>query len=520
MLNSFILSFRLKNSYRVNSVIYTLKHTPIIKKLFSYSLYTSKGLKIFANIVSALIEFVSFFVWKLLYLVFFFAMMIPMFKDQSASFINIFVFLTLIGGFMNTYLFSPTIDKYYAIFLMKFDARKYTLSNYYYSLIKCFVGLIPFTFIFGLSFKVSLLVLILIPIYVVSIKNIFNAFSLHSYQKESKVKNENKFTPLIIGIAVVLLALAYGLPYFNIILINNLVFYIIFIITFILGLLSFRYIVKFEKYTKMCKDTIRKDELIPTESENSAKMYKSQISTGEIKNTSKEGYEYFNYIFNIRHRKMLTNATKNISIGLFIFFTIAIVVSIYFPKFSKDINDLLKNCLPYYLFVMYFINRGQKICQTMFMNCDRSMLTYRFYREKTAILSLFKERLKTLIKLNVIPGFIMALGSVILLMTTGGASTTVYIITFLSIIAMSIFFSVHYLVLYYLLQPYDVNLDIKNPAFMSICGVTYFICYGASQVQIPTLEFGICMCLFTIIYSLLSLYLAYKYAPTRFKLRV
>lgn len=520
MINNFILSFKLKNTYRVNSIIYTLKHTPIIKRIFSYSLYTNIGLKIFANIISMLIEFVSFFIFKFIYILLFFALTIPMFKNQSAAFINIFIFLTLIGGFMNTYLFSPSIDKYYAIFLMKFDAKKYTLSNYYYSLMKCFIGLIPFTIVFGLSFKVSLLKLVLIPIYVVSIKNIFNAISLSSYQNKSKVKNENKFTPLIIGITILFLALAYGLPYFNIVLINSLVFYIVFVIAFILGLLSFKYIVKFNNYTKMCKDTIRKDELIPTESESSAKMYKSQISDEKIKDTSKEGYAYFNYIFNMRHRKMLTNATKNISIGLVIFFVIAIVASVYFPKFSKDINNLLKNCLPYYLFVMYFMNRGQKICQTMFMNCDRSMLTYRFYREKDAVLSLFKERLKTLIKLNIIPGIIMALGSVILLATTGGASTTVYIITFLTIISMSIFFSVHYLVLYYLLQPYDVNLDIKNPAFMTICGVTYFICYVASQVQIPTLQFGICMCLFTIIYSILSLYLAYKYAPTRFKLRV
>ena len=105
-------------------------------------------------------------------------------------------------------------------------------------------------------------------------------------------------------------------------------------------------------------------------------------------------------------------------------------------------------------------------------------------------------------------------------MITGGASIYLYIITFLSIVAMSIFFSVHYLVLYYLLQPYSIDIEVKNSAFMSICGLTYFVCYIFSQVKISSMIFGICMCIFTIVYSVLSLYIAYKYAPTRFKLKI
>ena len=169
---------------------------------------------------------------------------------------------------------------------------------------------------------------------------------------------------------------------------------------------------------------------------------------------------------------------------------------------------------------MYFINRGQKITQTMFMNCDHSMLTYRFYRQPHAVLSLFKERLKTLIKLNIIPGFIMALGTVLLLYATGGASIIDYAITFTTIISMSIFFSVHYLVLYYLLQPYDVNLEVKNPAFLTICSMTYFVCYMAIKIKLPIIAFGTFMILFTIIYSVISLYLAYRFATKTFKLRI
>lgn len=518
MLNSFILSFKLKNLYRVNSIIYTLKHTPLIKKIFSYKLYSNKGLKTFANIISALIEFLSIFFGKIVYLLLFYATMVPLYTNKPLAFVNIFIFLTIIGGFMNTYLFNPSIDKYYAIFLMRFDAKKYTLSNYYYQIIKCIIGLIPFTIIFGLSFNVPLVICLLIPIYVTCVKNIFNALSLSSYNNKKTIKNENKFAPLSLILILILLTAGYIPPFYNIG-VNNLLFYIIFSISLILGILSFVYIIKFSNYSKMCKDIIKKDEIMPNNNVLEDKMYKKQIDNNEI-NTNKTGYAYFNFVFVQRHKKLLTKATKNISIGLCVFFLILAIICIVFPSKNKEINSVLTNSIPYYLFVLYFINRGQRICQTMFMNCDRSMLTYRFYREKNAILSLFTERLKTLIKLNIIPGLLIALGTVLLLYLTGGTSLNIYIITFVTIISMSIFFSVHYLVLYYLLQPYDVNLEIKNPLFMSICGFTYFVCYMASQIQIPTMIFGICMCIFTIIYSILSLFLAYKYAPTRFKLKL
>ena len=43
------LSFSLKNTYRVNSILYSLMQIPLIKKLLPDRLYQVRGLKIFAN---------------------------------------------------------------------------------------------------------------------------------------------------------------------------------------------------------------------------------------------------------------------------------------------------------------------------------------------------------------------------------------------------------------------------------------------------------------------------------------
>ena len=47
----FILAFRLRNTYRVNAIIYSLKSLPVVRKLLPSSLYASRGLKRFADII-------------------------------------------------------------------------------------------------------------------------------------------------------------------------------------------------------------------------------------------------------------------------------------------------------------------------------------------------------------------------------------------------------------------------------------------------------------------------------------
>ena len=61
------ISFALKNAYRVNGILYSIKQIPIIKKLLPDSVYRVEGLKVFANVLSILWEVVSAFGGKLIY---------------------------------------------------------------------------------------------------------------------------------------------------------------------------------------------------------------------------------------------------------------------------------------------------------------------------------------------------------------------------------------------------------------------------------------------------------------------
>lgn len=208
--------------------------------------------------------------------------------------------------------------------------------------------------------------------------------------------------------------------------------------------------------------------------------------------SNKKGFAYFHDIFVKRHKKILTEAVKKQAVVILL---IAIIVSIIVfmnKDFAGRVNGMLLTYLPYFVFIMYMLNRGTTMTQAMFMNCDHSMLTYRIYRTPKVILGLFKERLKTLIVVNLLPTLIIAIALPVLLFITGGTDNVLnYFILFISIIAMSIFFSVHYLVMYYLLQPYNASTEMKSSTYKVVQGITYFVCWYMIQIQLPTISFGI-----------------------------
>ena len=64
MLDTFITSFRLKNTYRTNTIIYSIRCLPIIGKLLPASLYGSGGLTTFANVLSVSVSYTHLDVYK------------------------------------------------------------------------------------------------------------------------------------------------------------------------------------------------------------------------------------------------------------------------------------------------------------------------------------------------------------------------------------------------------------------------------------------------------------------------
>ena len=492
------ISFSLKNTYRVNSILFAIKQIPLIKKVLPDALYGVRGLKIFANIISVIWEVVSVFLGKFLYFITMVCGIGILYKNvpKDQTFLHILLLLTVIGAYMNTSMFNPTRDKYYAMIQLRMNAREYTLVNYGYMILKVIVGFLPFSLLFGMQRGVPAWFCILIPFAVAGIKAAVAAYSLWDYERSGYVYNENKIRKHLWIFAAVLLALAYGLPAAGIVLPAA-------ASMAVMGLFILAGIISADAMKQAAR----------TVSDRS-------ISADASITSKRSGFEYLNELFIKRHRKILWKSAVRLA-GIFLVLSCAAAVALTLaPGARKEINEMVMTWLPYFTFIMYAVNRGTGFTKALFMNCDHSLLTYSFYKQPRFILKLFRIRLREIMKINALPAVVVGAGLCAVLYASGGTENPLnYVVLFVSILSMSLFFSIHYLTIYYLLQPYNAGTEMKSGMYQVILSVTYLVCFFLMQVRLPILVFGIACIVFCVVYSAVACMLVYRFAPKTFRLR-
>lgn len=525
MRNTLRISFSLKNTYRVNSILYAIKQIPILKKILPDSLYRMIGFKIVGNILSWMWEVLSAVFGKALY----FGVLvgatcllgeINKSSDFGSIYMHLFFFGTLIGTMSNTYMLSTHRSKYYAIMLLNIDAKKYNISNYFYEILQLAV-FYPIAFvILYFTAGVPLWLGILSVIFTICVKTAVVGFMLCSFEKGREVDGMDPFKPVTFPVVIICAVLAglfpalgHPFPYIAL--------GIAMAVFTLLGILGFVKIFKFNQYRAISRQTLLKAEAVKADSKQAmAKNTVKTISADTNIQSNKKGFEYLNELFIKRHKKILWKPVLIISGVALAIYVIANIAVLYIPELGLDLNDMLLNSLPYFLIIMYAINRGMSYTQALFINCDHSLLTYSVYKKPKNILKLFTIRLREIVKMNLVPGAIIGIGMSSLLYTSGGTDTPVnYLLLLLTPMAMSIFFSVHNLTIYYLLQPYNNSTEIKSGTYSIIMGLTYAVCYIFMNIELPTLYFGIAVLGFSIIYCLIACLLVYKKAPETFRIR-
>ena len=522
MLNTLRISFSLKNTYRVNSILYSLKQIPLLKRILPAALYQVRGLKIFANVLSVLWEIVSVFLWKFLYFLTMVCGIGSLYKNVPGqlSFLHILLFLTLIGSYMNTSLFNPTRDKYYAMILLRMNARSYTLVNYGYALLKTVIGFLPFSILFGVDRGVPLWLCLLIPFSVAGIKLSVAAYSLRDYEKNGYVRNENKLQKFAWLLTGALLVLAYLPPALGVVLPLE-ASGALFLIGIPVGLVCLRRVVTFRYYREINQELLPQVVTQMDTMKQAAKTASEKTISADTSITSrKKGFEYLNELFIKRHRKILWRSTIRIASVCGFLCCGVLLLMILLPETKGDINQMVMTWLPYFAFILYMINRGTGFTRALFMNCDHSLLTYSFYKQPGFVLKLFQIRLREIMKINAVPALVIGVGLCLILFVSGGTDNPLnYVVLVVSILAMSLFFSIHYLTIYYLLQPYTAGTEMKSGTYRIVMLLTYAVCYAMMNLRLPILVFGVACIAFCVLYSIVACILVYKFAPRTFRLR-
>ena len=519
MLKTLRISRSIRTTYQVNSILYSLKQVPILKNLLPTYPYRVRGLKVFAGILSLIWDILKIFAGKALYFFVFLGWAGGFETAFPANQVYLYrlLFLTIIGTLINTSFSEASYQRYYAINLLRMNARSYTLSHFWAEMTKVVVGFLPFTLLFGWLNSIPLWFNLLLPGCIVGAKMTKMALELWRFDKHDGAVAERNLMRW--GISVVLLLLAYGLPMAGYILQEEITMGLL-IAMILLGLLSIQQILHFKAYRQLNQQVLAQffdgiDTVTHQAQDNTHKL----ISAATGLTSNKKGFEYLNDLFIKRHRKLLWRATWSISGVCGASVLAGAVVLLLFPGIQSDVREVILHTLPFWSFILYFINRGTGFTRALFINCDHSLLTYSFYKQPKTVLKLFQIRLREITKINAVPAMILGLGLDGLLLISGGGTWIEYLVILVTLLSMSLFFSIHYLTLYYLLQPFNAGTEIKSGTYQFIAGATYFVCYLLMKVELPTILFGLLCIAFCLIYSIIACALVYQLAPKTFRIR-
>lgn len=522
MIHTILSVLKLSHTYSFNTFVHRLRKLPLIKRLVPESLYKKSGLKSFFNILILVKDIVCLFLFKFLYVGLMLFMPVYFFYDNSSSaYIHLMFCFTLTGALANGEIISASKEKYYAFVLMRINAKQLALSNFIIYIAGQFLSFIPAALVFGALCSVPFYFSLCLPLCAATGKITCGAAILKLYEKTGLLLSEKNWK-FIFSLLLLAAAAGYGLPLagFTVPAAAWILLTVFFAAAAPFALIS---LIKSNIYHRLYKQILTPDTIIfniqASAVQNQQKTYLSNLSDEKIF-SSKEGYEYMNDIFVKRHKKLLTTSAKRQTAILLVTAAACVILALVMPQARTVFNEFTMTLLPYFVFIMYLISRGGVVTQAMFFNCDHSMLAYRFYRKPEAILAVFKARLKTLIKINLMPALVIAAALPLLLFLSGGTDLYInYILLPVSIIFMSVFFSVHYLVIYYLLQPYDIRMEAKSHGYSIVSALTYIVCWFFIRLEAPTLIFATCIIIFTCLYIVLSLALVYKYAPKTFRLK-
>lgn len=521
MIKSLKQSLDIDLSYSVNSFIYILSGLPILKDLITNDIYSSKTIKKIIKFFVIIFFIVRAISLKFLYFFIIFFLSYRLFENTMVfAYFHIYFFLTILGMFINNKHLNTNKKKYFSLLIFNIDATKFFRANIFWNqLTNLFLNAIIISF-FGYLILSPIKYTIMLVVLTFFIRLIGEALNIMFYRKYKYIWYSNN--KLYIPVVLICLMLAF-MPYFTKTYISLKMIMIITIFVSGMGLIALKYLLEIKDYKLIFK---KLSQVVNVMDHKNEKDYLKQamVAVTEkdkvidlVKVEGKKGYDFFNTIFFERHKQILLRSAKKYSIILAGIYIVIVYLLLTKDNYYNLVTNFFINRLGWFAIIMFIVNRGAIITQAMFFNCDHAMLRYNFYRERKSLLGLFKRRLVTVTKVNLLPALVIGIGNTILLLLTNNSIMTALII-FLFIISLSIAFSVHYLVIYYLFQPFNKEMEVKKASYSIATFVTYFLTYSVSSINMNPIHMAIVCIIFTIIYVPISLILITKLAPKTFKL--
>lgn len=427
-----------------------------------------------------------------------------------------FLYLTT-GSFKNMIVDNgSSIHELYTNF--GFDPESIAKAHLYYLPIQRFIGRsLVFAIFFKILGKVSLFYSLAISLAILLIELAASIFWMDFYLKREKSIMDNGFVQFFI---IIILSLSMHIASFYLAIPASAFSLSVLAIAIVLFTFAFIYMKNFNSYAEIIEKSSRKYELaleeISEAGENQIKIKEKNLGKEKVVG---KGFKKLNKLFFIRHRRVIrkpiiikTSIVLAISLALCIY----LAINGYNGESTSNISTFL---IP---LIMYILLKQDNILRSMYLNCDKGLMPYGFYRENKNVLLMYKERFKSLLKIIALPSIAIIISY--LGLTYFDKSIDLYdkILNVIYIGLLGLFFVNLPLMEYYLLQP----LDQEGKKVGKLANLIDWLVYAVVFFILPRLGdatsasvFIIVISTFIIAFIIVSQILIYKLSHKTFRIR-
>lgn len=528
---------RIDAAMRGNKTIYWLGRIPLIKRLVSDTLYSAKEGKLVLSIL--------LWVWRafksLFTTVLYVGLMcvLPLLIVTEPALVTrefgrfcwlLFMLSFVAGALLNPCSVAANPLKYTCVRMMSMNARSFHIWAELKNLAEYFVTFGITLLIAASLFGESALTALQLTVELLCARLIFDWLHVLSYDRLRKPLHGRVWFTLTVIFAG--LAAAYVPAFaFDLQTQNWLLSVPAFAAFVICGAICAVLLYRYPRWYRLTVDTCTADKIsaeVAQKKNQGAAFRDVQLKDSDLTTEGEcaelAGWPYLQALFFRRHSRMMYKPLKYILIGIGAVTVIACALLLIFA--DPDIPEMFSKItavLPFCVFFLYLIQSnimGNRICKAMFYNCDLAMLKFGWYRHPKVILQNFVLRFRRICGVNLLMSAALCIMFTAMVLCAGATPPIAdYIAFMIALLALSVFFSVHSLGMYYLFQPYTSDLKIKNPFFGVINWIMYMVCYSCIQIRSTPTWFTTVVLVVTILYSVVILFSVWLRAPKTFRVK-
>lgn len=517
-----------------NKVIYQLQRLPFVGKHVPHSLYqlnTDKTLLISVGVFFLIIK--SLFLKSL-----YFAMILgvsffigDILKTDQRSFATIaqqvlISFSLLAGTIMRSELMDSTSDNILAARIFRLPLKGYLLTKYLnQESLHRLIYFLVFWIVSGL-FKLSIWQVLAFTLLITGLNTLFRYLFLFVYHlKGDKLQQRIDFALTIV--AALLLTIGLAWIFTGIMPQTDWAFGpVAGLLGVVIGAFAIFRLIRIPNLDHLGLKHLRLDQLKTLDAFNAQEVQvklkdgdlsRYQAETAETR--SSQGVVWLNHLFYTRVNDYLSKNLRLKKYGLLILFVI-IHVALYFSKYQFHSKDIWRTVVPFSLLGGYIFYSSEHFTKFCFYQLDRKMLKYPFYRQPNHLMTSLFTRFKQVAKLHTPLLLIVEIGFLSVYLFTGGRNIAELALIMLIQAILMAFFSFHYLILYYLIQPFTESMETKSTLYSGINMAIYFIAINVGDdIAKLSSHFMIYMLIFMLVYIIAGLIAVYYFSPKTFKLK-